>query len=54
MGILNEEIFIRKKSKLNRNINKTKIIKKVKENKLVSNESSNEKSKKKIKKVTKS
>ena len=43
MGILNEEIFVRKKSKLNRNINKTKIIKKVKENKLVSNESSNEK-----------
>ena len=42
MGILNEEIFIIKKSKLNRNINKTKIIKKVKENKLVSNESSNE------------
>ena len=43
MGILNEEIFVRKKSKLNKNINKTKIIKKVKENKLVSNESSNEK-----------
>ena len=43
MGTLNEEIFVRKKSKLNRNINKTKIIKKVKENKLVSNESSNEK-----------
>ena len=40
MGILNEEIFVRKKSKLNKNIKKTKIIKKVKENKLVSNESS--------------
>ena len=43
MGILNEEIFVRKKSKLNTNINKTKIIKKVKKNKLVSNEGSNEK-----------
>ena len=43
MGTLNEEIFVRKKSKLNRNINKTKIIKKVKKNKLVSNEGSNEK-----------
>ena len=46
MGILNEEIFVRKKVNLIRNINKTKIIKKVKENKLVSNESSNEKVKK--------
>ncbi len=43
MGTLNEEIFLRKKSKLNRNIKKTKIIKKVKENKLVSNESNKEK-----------
>ncbi len=43
MGILNEDIFVRKKSKLNTNINKTKIIKKVKKNKLVSNEGSNEK-----------
>ena len=43
MGTLNEEIFVRKKSKLNRNIKKTKIIKKVKENKLVSNEISKEK-----------
>ena len=49
MGILNEEIFVRKESKLNRNINKTKIIKKVKANKLVSNESSNEKVRKKDK-----
>ena len=40
MGTLNEEIFVREKSKLDRNIKKTKIIKKVKENKLVSNESS--------------
>ncbi len=46
MGILNEEIFVRKKNKLNKNIKKTKIIKKVKENKLVSNESSNKSSKK--------
>ena len=49
MGILNEEIFVRKKSKLNTNTNKTKIIKKVKKNKLLSNESSNEKVRKKDK-----
>ena len=55
MGILNEEIFVRKKSKLNKNTNKTKFIKKVNENKLESNESSNEKVQKedktKLKKV---
>ena len=43
MGILNEEIFVKKKSKLNRNIKKTNVIKKVKENKTASNEGSNEK-----------
>ena len=49
MGTLNEEIFVRKKSKLNKNIEKTKIIKKVKKNKLASNEGSNEKVEKKDK-----
>ena len=49
MGNLNEEIFVKKKSKLNKNIEKTKIIKKVKKNKLASNEGSNEKVEKKDK-----
>ncbi len=46
MGILNEEIFLTKTSKINKNIKKTKKITTIKENKLVSNEENNKKDKK--------
>jgi len=49
MGILNEDIFLNKKSKIKKNINKTKKISQLTNNKLTSNEASNKRIQKKDK-----